>query len=417
MSKRRVVITGLGTVNPTGHSVTDFWNALMEGKSGIDYIKRFDTTGYASIIGGEVKDWAAPPEDIVPRREAKRMDRFTQFAVQAGITALRESGLEIEKTDPTRCATIIGSGIGGLMTFEEQHSRMLEKGPGKISPFTVPRMMVNAASGHLGILAGFQGTNFSVVTACASAAHAIGESFRVIQRNEADVVLTGGSEAALSPVGLASFCALKGLSTRNDDPTHASRPWDNDRDGFLLAEGAGCLMIEELEHAKARSAKIYAELIGYGSSCDAHHITAPAPDGSGASRAIAAALNDGQVAPEEVGYVNAHGTSTNLGDIAETNAIKRVFGDWATSGLMVSSTKSITGHLLGASGGVELIACCKALETNTLPATFNLENPSEGCDLDYIPNAPRQKKVDVILSNSFGFGGHNGCLLIRRYND
>ena len=417
MSKRRVVITGLGTVNPTAHNVADFWNALMEGKSGIDYIKRFDTTGYASIIGGEVKDWAAPPEDIVPRREAKRMDRFTQFAVQAGITALRESGLEIEKTDATRCATIIGSGIGGLMTFEEQHSRMLEKGPGKISPFTVPRMMVNAASGHLGILAGFQGTNFSVVTACASAAHAIGESFRVIQRNEADVVLTGGSEAALSPVGLASFCALKGLSTRNDDPTHASRPWDKDRDGFLLSEGAGCLVLEELEHAKARGATIYAELIGYGSSCDAHHITAPAPDGSGASRAIAAALSDGQVSPEDVGYVNAHGTSTNLGDIAETNAIKRVFGDWATSGLMVSSTKSITGHLLGASGGVELIACCKALETNTLPATFNLENPSEGCDLDYIPQTPREKKVDVILSNSFGFGGHNGCLLIRRFND
>lgn len=417
MSKRRVVITGLGTVNPAGQSVDEFWNSLMTGKSGIAPIKRFSTEGYASTIGGEVKDWSAPPKDMLSHREAKRMDRFTLFAVQAGLTALKDSELDITKTDPTRCATIIGSGIGGLMTFEEQHSRMLEKGPGKISPFTVPRMMVNAASGHLGILAGFQGTNFSVVTACASAAHAIGESLRVIQRGEADVALTGGSEAALSRVGLASFCALKGLSTRNDDPTHASRPWDKDRDGFLLSEGAGCLILEELEHAKARGAKIYAEVIGYGSSCDAHHITAPAPDGSGASRAMAAAIKDGGITPEQVEYVNAHGTSTNLGDIAETNAIKRVFGEWATNGLLVSSTKSITGHLLGASGGVELIACCKALEENILPATFNLENPDEGCDLDYIPNEPREKRVDVILSNSFGFGGHNGCILIRRYED
>ena len=291
----------------------------------------------------------------------------------------------------------------------------MKGGPSRVSPFTVPKLMANASGGHLAIYYGLTGPNFAVVTACASAAHSIGESMRILQRGEADVAVCGGTEAALTRIGLASFCALKGLSTRNDDPTHASRPWDKDRDGFLLAEGAGCVVLETLEHAKARGARIYAELIGYGSSCDAYHITAPDPEGKGAAAAMRMALLDGKVNPTDVEYINCHGTSTELGDIAETNAIKTVFGDYATGGLMVSSTKSQTGHLLGASAGVELVACCKVLEQNILPATRNHDEPGEGCDLDVIPNTPREKKVDIILSNSFGFGGHNGCLLVRRF--
>ncbi|MCD4824152.1 MAG: beta-ketoacyl-ACP synthase II [Phycisphaerae bacterium] len=415
MSERRIALTGLGTVNPLAHDVAGLWSALMECKSGIAPITFFDTTDFASKIGGEVKDWTGPAADIVPAKEAKRMDRFSQFAVQAGAEAVRDSGIDFSREVPERCAVLVGSGIGGLGTLETQHLRMIEKGPAKISPFTIPRLMINAASGHLSIMFGMKGPNFAIVTACASAAHSIGEAMRLIRDNAADVMLTGGSEAALTRIGLASFCSLKGLSTRNDDPLHASRPWDKGRDGFLLAEGAGCVVIEELEHAKARGARIYGELIGYGASADAYHITAPAPDGSGAASAIARCLADGEVSPEDVDYINAHGTSTNLGDIAETNAIKQVFGDYAKNGLLVSSTKSSTGHMLGASGGVELIACAKAIETGVLPATLNHDEPDEGCDLDYIPNTPREKKVDVILSNSFGFGGHNGCLLLKRY--
>ncbi|HOD83900.1 MAG: 3-oxoacyl-(acyl-carrier-protein) synthase 2 [Planctomycetes bacterium ADurb.Bin126] len=415
MAKRRVVLTGLGTVNPLAHTVPEFWSALIAGKSGIRAIRRFDTTGYASRIGGEVQDWDCVPTDRLDARESKRMDRFTQFAVASGIEAVADSGIDFEKEDRERCGVIVGSGIGGLSELEEQHKRMLDKGPGRVSPFTVPKLMANAAAGNLSILYGLRGPNFAVVTACASAANSTGEAYRSILREETDVVITGGSEAALTPIGLASFCALKGLSTRNDHPEIASRPWDKDRDGFLLAEGAGVVVLEELEHAKARGAKIYAELIGYAASADGYHITAPDPVGKGASMAMRLALQDAGVAPEDVQYINAHGTSTELGDIAEARAVKQVFGDWATGGLMVSSTKSSTGHLLGASGGVELIASALTIKEETIPATFNLDNPGEECDLDFVPNTPRQKKVNVVLSNSFGFGGHNACLLLRRF--
>ena len=414
MTERRVVITGLGTVNPLAHNVPDFWAALMDGTSGIARLTNLDPTEFTSQIGGEVKNWAIPEGTVEPR-EAKRMDPVSQFAVVSGIEAVRDSGLDFDNEDRTRCATIIGSGIGGLLELETQHERMMKGGPSRVSPFTVPKLMANASGGHLAIYYGLKGPNFAVVTACASAAHSIGESMRIIQRGEADMAVCGGTEAALTKIGLASFCALKGLSTRNDDPTHASRPWDKDRDGFLLAEGAGCVVLETLEHATARGARIYAELIGYGSSCDAYHITAPDPEGHGAASAMRMALADGKIDPTDVEYINCHGTSTQLGDIAETNAIKTVFGSYATDGLMVSSTKSQTGHLLGASAGVELVACCKAFEQNILPATRNHVEPGEGCDLDVIPNTPREKKVDIILSNSFGFGGHNGCLLVRRF--
>ena len=415
MAKRRVVITGLGTVNPLGHNVGDFWSALLDGKSGIARITLFDPARFASQIGGEVKDWLGPPADMVDLRVSKRMDRYAQFAVTAGVEAIRDSGIDFNAEDPNRCGVLVGSGIGGLLTLETQHERLMKKGPAKVSPFTIPRLMINAASSHLSILFGLQGPNFAIVTACASASHSVGEALRIIQRGEADVMITGGTEAALTRIGLASFCALKGLSTRNDDPEHSSRPWDKDRDGFLLAEGAGCVMLETLDHARKRGAKIYGELVGYGANADAHHITAPDPEGVGAAKAIQAALADGRVEPTDVDYVNAHGTSTVLGDISETVAIKKVFLDHAKNGLLISSTKSMTGHLLGASGGVELIACVKALEADVLPATRNLDEPGEGCDLDYIPNTPREKKVDTILSNSFGFGGHNSCLVVKRF--
>lgn len=414
MAERRVVITGLGTVNPLAQNVTDTWSALLSGKSGIAPITLFDTEGFTSKIGGEIKDWSAPPENLVPLKDSKRMDRFSQFAASAGAEAVQDSGIDFSATSPERCGVLVGSGIGGLLTLEIQHERLMAKGPGKISPFTVPRLMVNAAGAHLGILFGLRGPNLAIVTACASGTHSIGEACKIIQRDEAEVMIAGGSEAALTKIGLASFCSLKGLSTRNDDPTHASRPWDKDRDGFLLAEGAGCVILEELQHAKARGAKIYVELVGYGASCDAHHITAPNPEGQGACEAMQKCLADAKMSPEDVDYINAHGTSTNLGDIAETIAVKKVFGDYAKNGLLVSSTKSSTGHLLGASGGVELIFCAKAMTEGVLPATMNLDEPGEGCDLDYIPNEPREKKVNVILSNSFGFGGHNGCLIIKR---
>lgn len=414
MGKPRVVITGLGTVNPLAHNVPEFWSALLAGRSGIAPITLFPADAFDSRIGGEVKNWNGPPEDMVEPRESKRMDRYAQFAITSAVEAVRDSGIDFEKEDRTRCGVIVGSGIGGLLTLEEQHERLLEKGPSKVSPFTVPRLMINAAGGHIAIQYRLEGPNFAIVTACASAAHSIGEAMRILQRGEADVLITGGTEAALTKIGLASFCALRGLSTRNDDPEHASRPWDKDRDGFLLAEGAGCLVIETYEHARARGARLYAELVGYGLSCDASHITAPDPEGTGAARAMRMALADAGLNPEDIGYINAHGTSTQLGDAAETLAIKKVFGEHARKGLMVSSTKSMTGHLLGASGGVELIACVKAMETGVIPPTTNLDHPDEGMDLDFVPHVPREKKVDAMLSNSFGFGGHNGCLVIRR---
>jgi len=415
MPDRRVVVTGLGTVNPLAHNVQDFWSALLACKSGIALIQAFDTTEYASRIGGEVKDWPQHQPDQLKMREWRRMDPFAQFAVASAIEAVGDSGLDFSKEDLERCAVIVGTGIGGLQELEEQHIRLLNQGPGRMGPLTVPKLMANAASGNIAIVYGLKGVNFCVVTACASAAHSIGEACRIIVHDEADLAVSGGSEAAVTPIGLASFCSLKGLSTRNDDPEHASRPWDRERDGFLLAEGAGVVILEELQHAKARGAKIYGEMAGYGASCDGYHITAPDPAGEGAVTAMQRCLADGKVNPSDVDYINAHGTSTQLGDLAETRAVKRVFGDHAHNGLVISSTKSSTGHLLGASGGVELIACALAITEGVLPATLNLETPDAECDLDYVPKTPREKKVDVVLCNSFGFGGHNGCLLMKRF--
>lgn len=415
MAERRIVLTGLGTVNPIARDVSGFWSGLLSGASGIRRITRFDPEPFASQIGGEVQGWDAVPSDLVDPRESRRMDRFAQFAVGAAIEAVADSGLDFAKEDTARCAVVVGSGIGGLQELEDQHKRMLAKGPGRVSPFTVPKLMANAASGNISILWGLHGPNQAIATACASGANSIGEAFRIIERGEADIAITGGSEAALTQIGLASFCALKGLSTRNDDPEHASRPWDKDRDGFLLSEGAGCVILEELARARKRDAKIYVELIGYGSSADGYHITAPDPQGNGAVLAMQRALADGGVNPEQVDYVNAHGTSTELGDVAEVRALKRVFRDHAANGLIVSSTKSSVGHMLGASGGVELIASALAIVENVIPATMNLDEPDEECDLDFVPNIPREQKVNVILSNSFGFGGHNACLLIKRF--
>ena len=415
MANCRVVLTGLGTINPLAHNVGQFWAALLACKSGIRRITRFDASPFASRIGGEVQDWQSITSDLVDPRDARRMDRFAQFAVQAAIEAVADSGLNLADERSDRCAVIVGSGIGGLQELEDQHKRMLEKGPGRVSPLTVPKLMGNAASGNISIIWGLRGPNFCICTACASAANSIGEAFRILQRGASEIAITGGSEAAVTPIGLASFCALKGLSTRNDDPGHASRPFDKDRDGFLLSEGAGVVVLEELSHALARGANIYAEIIGYGCSADGYHVTAPDPEGRGAILAMQDALRDGQVNADDVDYVNVHGTSTDLGDLVETIALKKTFARHAYNGLMASSTKSSTGHLLGASGGVELIACAKAVETGVIPATLNLENPDDGCDLDYVPNTPREAPVKIVLSNSFGFGGHNACLLIRKF--
>jgi 3-oxoacyl-[acyl-carrier-protein] synthase II len=415
MASRRVVITGMGTVNPLAWNTKDTWSALLAGRSGIRRIRRFDTTQFSSQIGGEVQDWEAVPSEMLDVRESRRMDRFCQFAVAAAIEAVRDSGLDFSKENVDRCGVIVGSGIGGLQELEDQHCRMLAKGPSRVSPFTVPKLMANAAPGNISILWGLRGPNEAVVTACASAGNSIGTACRTIQRNESDVIISGGSEAALTKIGLASFCALKGLSTRNDDPEHASRPWDKDRDGFLLSEGAGVVILEELEHAKARGATIYAELIGYGASGDGHHITAPDPEGKGARLAMEGSIHDAGIAPSDVEYINAHGTSTELGDLAETRAIKKTFGHHAANGLLISSTKSCHGHLLGASGGLELILTVLAIRDGVLPATMNLDCPGEECDLDYIPKVPREKKINIAMSNSFGFGGHNACLVVRRF--
>jgi len=410
MSKRRVAITGLGWVTSLGLSVDDVWADLCQGRSGIGMIERFDTSKHASKIGGEVNDWSSPN---IAARDAKRLDRFAQFAVNAAIDAVNDAGLDFASEDPGRCGAIIGSGIGGIEEFESGHLKMLQKGPDRVSPFMVPKLMCNAAAANAAIHFGLRGPNTATVTACASGAHAIADAANAIRSGAADIMIGGGSEAAVTPLGLACFVALKALSTRNDDPQAASRPWDKDRDGFVLAEGAGLLVLEEFERAKARGADIHAELLGAGASGDGSHITAPDEDGRGAAQAMGAALEDAQVNPSDVGYINAHGTSTELGDIAETTAIKRLFGDHAHK-LAISSTKSMMGHLLGASGSVEAIIVTKAVQTGTLPPTINLENPGEGCDLDYVPKTARQVDVKVALKNSFGFGGHNSCLAIGK---
>jgi len=411
---RRVVITGMGTVNSLASELKQFWNGLCAGKSGVSPIEQFDASAFKVRFAGEIKNWDPEPWFSLMRidaRCARRLDRFAQFALAAAIDAVRDSGLDFSHEDPFRCGTVIGSGIGGLNEFEEQHSRYLKDGPGKISPFVIPKMIANGAAGNISIQFGLAGPNTAVSTACASAAHAVSDALRAIQHDHADVMVTGGSEASITPMGLGGFCAARALSTRNEDPPTASRPFDKDRDGFILSEGAGILVLEELERARRRGANIYAEVLGAGSTADAYHITAPHPEGAGAARAMQNALKDARLNLDDIDYINAHGTSTELGDAAETGAIKRVFGQYARR-LAISSTKSMVGHLLGASGGVELIACAMTLRTGVIHPTINLDTPDPACDLDYVPKVARETRVRRALSNSFGFGGHNCCLVV-----
>ena len=408
---RRVVVTGMGVVTSLARTVDSLWAALLEGQSGVHEIRSVEVSDMKVRFGGDIWDWDT--EGYVDRKAANRIDRFTQFAIVAAIDAVQDSGIDFAKEDPYRCGVIIGSGVGGLNEIQEQTDRLLTKGPSKVSPFTIPKLMLNAAAGHVSIHYGLRGVNYAVATACASAANAMGSAMKSIQRGVADVIVTGGSEAACSRMGLAGFTNMKALSERNDDPPRASRPFDRDRDGFVLSEGAGILVFEELEHAKARGATIYGEILGYGASGDAGHITQPDPGGAGAARAMVEALADAHLDAQSVDYVNAHGTSTPLGDKAETAAIKSVFGDHAHS-LSVSSTKSQLGHLLGASGGVEMVVSLKALGAGVCPPTINYETPDPDCDLDYTPNRPKERRVDVVMSNSFGFGGHNASLVAGR---
>jgi len=416
MSKRRVVITGLGCVTPVGNTVQGFWNSLLEGRSGVGRIQAFDPTNFSSQIGAEVRDF--DPTSFLSTKEARKTDRFVQFALAATRSAVSDSKLDMEKEDSDRVGVIVGSGIGGLHTIESEHIKYLEKGPekgpSKISPFLIPMLIVNMASGQISIHFKAKGPNFAVVTACATGNHCIGEAYRIIQKGEADVMFAGGSETAITTMGFGGFCALRAISTRNDEPEKASRPFDKDRDGFVMGEGAGVVILEELDHALKRGASIYCEIVGYGMSGDAYHMTAPDPAGTGAENCMRLSLKDGSIKPEEIDYINAHGTSTAYNDKVETIAIKKVFGEHAKK-LAISSTKSVTGHLLGAAGGVETIACALAIKNNIAPPTINLDNPDPECDLDYVPHKPRQMKIDTALSNSLGFGGHNASLVFKRY--
>ena len=415
MNDRRVVITGLGVVTPIGNDLPTFWENLKNGVSGISLLDAFDTTGYDCRIAGQVRNFE-PKNFFNNPKDVRRTDRYAQLAMAAAKMAKEDSGIDPEKTNRERFGVIVSSGIGGLKTLEDQHTNVVEKGPGRVSPFTIPMLISNMASGLISMEYGLQGPNFCIVTACATSNNAIGESWRMIKFGDADVFLAGGSEASLVSIGLASFASMKALSTRNDDPEGASRPWDRDRDGFVMSEGAGVVVVEELEHAKARGAKIYCELVGYGLSADAHHMTAPPPNGEGAVRAMEMALKHGRINPQEVDYVNAHATSTGLGDLCETRAIKTVFGEHAKS-LSVSSTKSMTGHLLGGAGAVELAACALAMRDSIVPPTINLENPDDECDLDYTANVAKERKVRVAVNNSFGFGGHNATLVVAEYTN
>lgn len=410
--KKRVVITGMGAITPFGTGKDKLWQSLVEGKSGIGPITRFDAENLPVTFAGEVKDFV--PSDFINRKEIRRMDRFAQYAVAAARMAVEDASLDLEKEDRDRVGVIFGSANGGMETFQEQTKVLLEKGPNRISPFFVPMMIANMAAGLISINLGIRGVNFTVVNACASGTNSIGEAFRALQRGDADVVITGGSEASVTPLTVAGFAAMKALSTRNDDPAKASRPFENNRDGFALGEGAGVLVLETLEHAEARGARIYAEISGYGCTADAYHMTAPSPEGETVTRAISLALEDAGLKPEDVDYINAHGTSTPLNDRQETLAIKKVFGDHAYK-LAISSTKSMIGHLLGASGAVEAIATALSLYTGVIPPTINYEEPDPECDLDYVPNEARQQPIEVAMSNSFGFGGHNATIVLRKF--
>lgn len=407
--KRRVVVTGLGVVTSLSLKVDDLFDRLCRGESGIHAIRHFDTTEFKVKFGGDVYDW--DPGDYIDRKEVKRIDRFTQFAMVAGIDAVQDSGLDFAREDSFRCGVVLGSGIGGLNEIEAQMERLLSKGPDRVSALTIPKLMLNAAGGNLSIRYGIRGPNYTVATACASATNAIGDAFKTIQYDDADVMITGGTEAAVTPMGLSGFQNMKALSMRNDDPPRASRPFDVDRDGFVLSEGAGLVVLEELEHAKARGARIYAEMLGFGASGDGGHITQPDEQGLGAAKAMTSALRDARLDPAEMVYINAHGTSTWLNDRAETFAMKQVFGDHARK-LSVSSTKSNLGHTLGASGGIELVVTIKAIQLGVVPPTINLVTPDPECDLDYTPNQPRQRDIRVAMSNSFGFGGHNASVIV-----
>jgi 3-oxoacyl-[acyl-carrier-protein] synthase II len=409
--KHRVVITGMSAVTSLGRDLDTFWHNLMEGKSGVSHIDAFDVSEYTTRIAASIKDWE--PESYMDKKEARRMDRYVQFAAVAAQLALQDARLSVANdTNPERVGVYIGSGIGGLGTWEEQHKLLLEKGPKRVSPFFIPMMIANMASGQVSIMTGAKGPNSTTVTACATGTHSIGDSYRLLQSGEADVMICGGAEATIRPTGLAGFCAMRAMSTRNDDPTRASRPFDSGRDGFVMGEGAGVMILETLEHAEQRGARIYGEIIGYGMSGDAHHMTEPDP--SGASRCMKKALHDAGIQPEDVDYINAHGTSTPVGDVSETTAIKLTFGDFAYK-LAVSSTKSMTGHLLGAAGGVEAIICALALNHGMLPPTINLEDQDPQCDLDYVANVARKADIQIALSNSFGFGGHNATIIMKKF--
>ena len=411
MSQRRVVITGMGMISPLGNDLASSWDAIANGRSGLGPITSFDASLFTTRIAGEIRDF--DPTAYMSPKDVKKMDAFIHYGIAASLMAMDDSGLEVTEANAERIGAIIGAGIGGILGIEEQTAKYLEGGPRKISPFYIPSTIINMLPGQLSIMKGIKGPSFSAVSACATSNHSIGMAMRMIQYGDADVMFAGGAERGSSPTSVGGFCSMKAMSTRNDDPAAASRPWDRDRDGFVLGDGAGILVLEEYEHAKARGARIYCELVGFGASSDAYHMTAPSENGEGPARCMTMALKDAKLNPDQVEYLNAHGTSTPLGDLAETLAMKRAFGDHAYK-TMVSSTKSMTGHLLGAAGGVEAIFSVLAIDKGIIPPTINLENPGEGCDLDYVPNIAREKKIDVAMSNGFGFGGTNGTLVFKR---
>jgi len=412
-SERRVVVTGLGVVSSLGNEITSFWDNLLAGKCGVDKITAFDPSAFDTQVAAEVRNFDPIPAFPSPK-EVRRTDRFSQFGVYAGWQALKDSGLDLQKVNRDEIGVFFGSGIGGLQTVEEQHTVLMQRGPGRLSPFMIPMLIANMASGLFSMFYKLRGPNFATCSACATSSHAIGEAWRTIKMGDAQAIFAGGAEATIVPIGIGGFCAMRAMSTRNDDPLHSSRPFDKERDGFVMGEGAGVLVLEDLDHAKKRGARIYCEIVGYGNTADANHMTAPAPEGEGAARCMKMAMRHAGLKPEDVSYINAHGTSTPQGDIAETQAIKTVFGDHARK-VAVSSTKGATGHMLGAAGAVEMAICAKAIQTNIVPPTISYQVADPECDLDYVPNTARQVEVKATVSNSFGFGGHNATIAARKF--